>query len=59
MNLAAVPPGHTTTDVHILAFNDLHGTSGSSCTQTIYGQFAGGAAYLAKAVKDKQALYGA
>ena len=24
----------------------------------IYGQFAGGAAYLAKAVKDRQALYG-
>jgi hypothetical protein len=27
--------------------------------QTLYGQFAGGAAYLAKAIKDKQAAYGA
>jgi 5'-nucleotidase len=54
---AAVPPGHDTTDVHLLAFNDLHGTL-DPAGQTLYGQFAGGAAYLAKAIKDKQALYG-
>jgi 5'-nucleotidase len=58
VNFAAVPPGHTTADVHLLAFNDLHGTL-DPAGQTLYGQFAGGAAYLAKAVKDKQAAYGA
>jgi 5'-nucleotidase len=47
-----------TTDVHLLAFNDLHGTL-DPAAQNIYGKFAGGAAYLAKAIKDKQALYGA
>jgi 5'-nucleotidase len=46
-----------TTDVHLLAFNDLHGTL-EPAGNNIYGQFAGGAAYLAKAVKDRQALYG-
>ena len=46
-----------TTDVHVLAFNDLHGTLEPG-GQNLYGKFAGGAAYLAKAVKDKQALYG-
>jgi 5'-nucleotidase len=51
-----VPPGHTTAEVHLLAFNDLHGTL-DPALQTLYGQFAGGAAYLAKAVKDKQAAY--
>jgi 5'-nucleotidase len=58
VKFAAVPPGHETTDVHVLAFNDLHGTL-DPLSQTLYGQFAGGAAYLAKAVKDKQAQYGA
>ena len=46
-----------TTDVHVLAFNDLHGTL-EAAGNNLYGQFAGGAAYLAKAVKDRQALYG-
>ena len=46
-----------TTDVHLLAFNDLHGNL-EAAGNNIYGRFAGGAAYLAKAVKDKQALYG-
>ena len=46
-----------TTDVHLLAFNDLHGNL-EAAGNNIYGQFAGGAAYLAKAVKDRQALYG-
>jgi 5'-nucleotidase len=54
---AAVPAGHDTTDVHLLAFNDLHGTL-DPAGQTLYGQFAGGAAYLAKAIKDRQAQYG-
>jgi len=47
----------TTTDVHVLAFNDLHGNL-EAATNNIYGHFAGGAAYLAKAIKDKQAQYG-
>jgi len=47
----------TTTDVHILAFNDLHGTLEPG-GNNIYGQFAGGAAYLAKVVKARQAEYG-
>jgi 5'-nucleotidase len=45
-----------TTDVHVLAFNDLHGNL-EAAGNNIYGRFAGGAAYLAKAIKDKQALY--
>jgi len=51
-------PGGKTTHVHLLAYNDLHGTLEPG-SQNLYGQFAGGAAYLAKAIKDKQALYGA
>jgi 5'-nucleotidase len=57
VNVAAVPPGHTTTDVHLLAFNDLHGTLDPG-TNNLYGHFAGGAAFLAKVVKAKQAQYG-
>jgi 5'-nucleotidase len=45
-----------TTDVHVLVFNDLHGNL-EAAGNNIYGHFAGGAAYLAKAIKDKQALY--
>ena len=50
------PPRDRTTDLHVLAFNDLHGNleAGGS---NIYGRFAGGAAYLAKAVKERQAEY--
>jgi 5'-nucleotidase len=48
---------HPTTDVHILAFNDLHGTLDPG-GQNLYGKFAGGAAFLAKAVKDRQTRYG-
>ena len=44
-------------DVHIIGFNDFHGNL-EPATLNIYGHFAGGAAYLAKAVKDKQAVYG-
>jgi 5'-nucleotidase len=47
-----------TTDVHLLAFNDLHGNL-EAAGNNIYGHFAGGAAYLAKAIKDRQAQYGA
>ena len=46
-----------TTNVHLLAFNDLHGNL-EAASLNIYGRFAGGAAYLAKAVKDRQAQYG-
>jgi 5'-nucleotidase len=45
-----------TTDVHLLAFNDLHGNL-EAAGNNLYGKFAGGAAYLAKAVKDRQARY--
>jgi 5'-nucleotidase len=45
-----------TTDVHILAFNDLHGNLETG--GTLYGRYAGGAPYLAKVVKDRQAQYG-
>jgi 5'-nucleotidase len=48
--------GQPTTDVHLLAFNDLHGNL-EAAGLNIYGKFAGGAAYLAKAVKDRQARY--
>jgi 5'-nucleotidase len=50
-------PSGGTTNVHILAFNDLHGTLEPG-SQNIYGRFAGGAAYLATALKAKQAQYG-
>jgi 5'-nucleotidase len=53
---AAVPP-ESATEVHLLAFNDLHGNL-EPASLNIYGHFAGGAAYLAKAVKDRQAQYG-
>jgi 5'-nucleotidase len=45
-----------TTDVHILAFNDLHGNLETG--GTLYGRYAGGAPYLAKLVTDRQAQYG-
>jgi 5'-nucleotidase len=51
------PGQQPTTDVHLLAFNDLHGTLEAS-SNNIYGKFAGGAAYLAKVVKAKQTQYG-
>jgi 5'-nucleotidase len=47
-----------TTDVHVLAWNDFHGNLEAGAGLNIYGQFAGGAAWLAKAVHDKQAAYG-
>jgi 5'-nucleotidase len=53
----AAPSNLGTTDVHVLAFNDLHGNL-QAATNNLYGHFAGGAAYLAKVVKDKQAQYG-
>jgi 5'-nucleotidase len=45
-----------TTDVHLLAFNDLHGNLETG--GTLYGKYAGGAPYLAKMVKDRQGQYG-
>ena len=35
VSFAAVPPGHETSDVHILAFNDLHGTLDPGASRTI------------------------
>lgn len=52
----AEPDRQRTTDVHLLAFNDLHGNL-EAAGNNLYGRFAGGAAYLAKAVKDRQARY--
>jgi 5'-nucleotidase len=49
-------PGRTTT-VHLLAFNDLHGNLEAGGLN-LYGHFAGGAAYLAELIEDRQALYG-
>jgi 5'-nucleotidase len=46
-----------TGDVHVLAWNDFHGNL-EPAALNIYGQFAGGAAYLAKLVKARQATYG-
>jgi 5'-nucleotidase len=46
-----------TTDVHLLAWNDFHGNL-EPAGLNIYGRFAGGAAFLAKAVEDKQKQYG-
>jgi 5'-nucleotidase len=43
--------------VHLLGFNDFHGNL-EPAGLNIYGRFAGGAAYLAKAVGDRQATYG-
>jgi 5'-nucleotidase len=51
-------PSGKTAQLHLLAYNDLHGTLDPG-SQTLYGEFAGGAAYLAKAIKDRQATYGA
>ena len=48
----------STTDVHLLAWNDFHGNLEAGAGLNIYGQFAGGAAWLAKAVHDKQEQYG-
>jgi 5'-nucleotidase len=45
-----------TTDLHVLAWNDFHGTL-EPASQNIYGRFAGGAAYLAKLVNERQATY--
>ena len=49
-------PKTKTSTVHLLAFNDLHGNL--EPPGTLYGQYAGGAPYLAKVIKDRQALYG-
>jgi 5'-nucleotidase len=51
-------PKDRTTDVHVLAFNDFHGNLQAGAGLNIYGQFAGGAAWLAAAIADKQRTYG-
>jgi 5'-nucleotidase len=52
------PDGRPTAEVHLLAFNDLHGNLEAG-GNNIYGRFAGGAAYLARALEERQARYGA
>ena len=51
-------PKGPTTDIHLLGWNDFHGNLEANAGLNIYGQFAGGAAWLAQAVHDKQAQYG-
>ena len=53
----ATPTKDRTIDVHLLAYNDFHGNL-EAASNNLYGQFAGGAAYLAKAIKDRQEQYG-
>jgi 5'-nucleotidase len=48
-----------TTDIHVLGFNDFHGALDPDLTGAQYGTPAGGAPFLAKLVKDRQAAYGA
>jgi len=50
-------PASRTTDLHVLAWNDFHGNLEPG-SLNLYGQYAGGAAYLAKLVEDRQRLYG-
>ena len=50
-------PKGRTTDIHLLGFNDFHGNL-EAAGLNIYGRFAGGAAYLTKAIRDRQAQYG-
>jgi 5'-nucleotidase len=58
VQFAKPQPKDRTTDVHLLAWNDFHGNLQAGAGLNIYGQFAGGAAWLAKAVGDLQAKYG-
>jgi 5'-nucleotidase len=53
---SAAETGQTST-MHVLAWNDFHGNL-EPAALNIYGKFAGGAPYLAKLVKDRQAIYG-
>jgi len=53
----ASPAKGPTMNVHLLAYNDFHGNL-EPAGLNLYGQFAGGAAYLAKAIKDRQDAYG-
>ncbi len=51
----------TTTNIHVLGFNDLHGNLDATATTPAkqYGSFAGGAANLANLVTSKRSAYGA
>jgi 5'-nucleotidase len=46
-----------TTDIHVLAFNDLHGHLDGSTSGNVYGRYAGGAAALGKQILDRKARY--
>jgi 5'-nucleotidase len=50
-------PVQRTTNIHLLGFNDQHGNL-EAAGLNIYGRFAGGSAYLAKTILDRQAQYG-
>lgn len=54
VNFAAADPAKPPSAVHLFAFNDFHGNL-EPAGLNIYGRYAGGAAYLAKALKAKQA----
>jgi 5'-nucleotidase len=47
----------STTDIHVLGFNDLHGHLDGRTSGNLYGRYAGGAASLGKAIRDKTAQY--
>jgi 5'-nucleotidase len=53
---AAKSSSTKTTAIHVLGWNDFHGNL-EPASLNIYGKFAGGGAYLAKAVLDKQKQY--
>jgi 5'-nucleotidase len=43
-----------TSDIHVLAFNDLHGHLDGSTSGNIYGRYAGGAASLGQALNTRR-----
>ena len=50
---------NSTTEVHVLGFNDFHGHLETTTPGSLYGTPAGGAVYLSGALRAKQATYGA
>jgi 5'-nucleotidase len=50
---------NSTTEVHVLGFNDYHGHLETTTPGSLYGTPAGGTVYLSGALRAKQATYGA
>ncbi len=57
VSIQLAPKPAKSTDIHVLTYNDFHGNLEAD-SLNLYGSFAGGAAYLAKVVKDRQKAYG-